>query len=234
MPFDTTTPRTRIDAAGRCAAHGNVVAWCKESRRMPPTIRLATAQDANQIQAIYAPIVRETPISFEWEPPTPEVMRQRIEQTLLQFPWLVVEHHGDVLGYAYASRHRERASYQWSVDVSVYVHAAARRLGVGRAVYTSLFAALMVQGFSHAYAGATLPNPASVALHESLGFDRIGVYPGVGYKAGRWHDVIWWGLALQPKPATPEPPRALPLVRDTPAWQVALDAGLPDLHRLNP
>ncbi len=135
---------------------------------MPPTIRLATAHDADQIHAIYAPIVRDTPISFEWEPPTPDEMRQRIVQTLAYLPWLVVEHRGDVLGYAYAGKHRDRTSYQWSVDVSVYIHADARRSGIGRALYTSLFAVLVVQGFYNAYAGATLPNPGSVALHESL------------------------------------------------------------------
>ncbi len=197
---------------------------------MPPMIRLATAHDADQIHAIYAPIVRDTPISFEWEPPTTDEMRQRIVQTLAYLPWLVLEHQGDVLGYVYAGKHRERTAYQWSVDVSVYIHADARRSGVGRALYTSLFAVLVMQGFYNAYAGATLPNPGSVALHESLGFQRIGVYHAVGYKAGSWHDVVWWVLALQAKPAIPQPPLALSVVRETPAWHTAVGSGLPYLH----
>jgi phosphinothricin acetyltransferase len=129
-------------------------------------IRLATAHDALGIQAIYAPIVRDTAISFDVEPPTVEEMRQRIISTLAYWPWLVCDRDGDILGYVYASQHRTRQAYQWSVDVSVYVHAAARRSGVGRGLYRSLFALLTLQGFYQAYAGITLPNPASVGLHE--------------------------------------------------------------------
>jgi phosphinothricin acetyltransferase len=199
---------------------------------MSSSIRLATEHDAESIHAIYAPIVRDTPISFEWEPPTVEEIRQRIMRTLATLPWLVYEHDGDVLGYVYAGKHRDRTAYQWSVDVSVYVHPSARRMGVGRALYTSLFAVLRLQGFRNAYAGATLPNPGSVALHEGLGFQRVGVYHAVGYKAGAWHDVVWWERALQAKPATPPPlPVALDQVQGTPAWNAALTAGLPLLRR---
>src|SRR5690606_40040690 len=133
---------------------------------MAPVIRLATEQDAAQIQAIYASIVRETAISFEFDPPTVEEMRQRIRKTFERLPWLVYEDRGAILGYVYASPHRERAAYQWSVDVSVYVRADARRSGVGRALYTSLFRLLALQGYYNAYAGISLPNPASVSLHE--------------------------------------------------------------------
>jgi L-amino acid N-acyltransferase YncA len=197
---------------------------------MPPLIRLATPHDADQIHAIYAPIVRDTPISFEWEPPTTDEMRRRVVQTLTYFPWLVLDHEGDLLGYVYASKHNERMAYQWSVDVSVYVHANARRSGVGRALYMSLFAALVVQGFYNAYAGATLPNPGTVALHESMGFQRVGVYESVGYKAGRWHDVIWWARDLQAKDGMPQPLVGLATARETPAWQPALATGLPFIH----
>jgi phosphinothricin acetyltransferase len=173
---------------------------------MAPVIRLATEQDAAQIQAIYASIVRETAISFEFDPPTVEEMRQRIRKTLERLPWLVYEDRGAILGYVYASPHRERAAYQWSVDVSVYVRADARRSGVGRALYTSLFRLLALQGYYNAYAGISLPNPASVSLHESLGFRPVGVFQAVGYKFGKWHDVGWWQLALQDRPASPKPP----------------------------
>jgi L-amino acid N-acyltransferase YncA len=173
---------------------------------MEPTIRLATEDDAGQILAIYAPIVRETPISFEMEPPTVEAMRQRISDTLGCFPWLVCESADELLGYAYGSRHRARAAYDWSAEVSVYVHASARRSGVGRDLYRSLFEILRLQGYCNALAGATLPNPASVGLHESLGFQPVGIYRSVGYKFGAWHDVGWWQLSLQPHTACPAPP----------------------------
>ena len=149
-------------------------------------------------------------------------MRQRIRQTLDYAPWVVCEHRGEVQGYAYASAHRTRAAYQWSVDVSVYVHAAAHRAGVGRAVYCSLFQLLTLQGFYNAYAGITLPNPASVGLHESLGFHPVGVYRAVGYKLGAWHDVGWWQLVLQAHAIPPEPPTDFNVVRASVTWDTAL------------
>jgi L-amino acid N-acyltransferase YncA len=153
-------------------------------------------------------------------------MRRRIEVTLQRYPWLVCERHGRVLGYAYAGAHGSRAAYQWSVDVSVYVHEEARRTGVGRALYASLFAALDVQGFYNAYAGATLPNPASVGLHESVGFRPVGVYRGVGYKLGAWHDVVWWHLPIRERVADPDPPAVLPSVVGSEEWDAALASGL--------
>ena len=106
-------------------------------------------------------------------------------------------------GYAYASRHRDRAAYQWSIDVSVYVRADAHRRGIGRALYAALLRIVVAQGFYNAYAGITLPNPASVGLHESFGFRPVGMYRRVGHKLGAWHDVGWWALDLQPRPASP-------------------------------
>ena len=133
---------------------------------MPPAIRLATLDDAEQVQAIYAPYCH-TPISFETDPPTVEQMRGRLAKVLGCYPWLVCEEGGEVLGYAYATRHRERAAYRWSVDTSVYVGQGRQRRGVGRALYTSLFAVLPLQGYVNAYAGVTLPNPASVGTLRS-------------------------------------------------------------------
>jgi L-amino acid N-acyltransferase YncA len=198
--------------------------------RSPTIIRLATERDAEQIAAIYAPNVTDTIISFEFEPPTADEMRRRIEVTLRRYPWLVCERQGRVLGYAYAGAHGSRAAYQWSVDVSVYVHEDARRTGVGRALYASLFAALDLQGFYNAYAGATLPNPASVGLHEAVGFQPVGVYRGVGYKLGAWHDVVWWHLLLRERVAYPNPPVNLPSVLGSEEWDVALTKGLPLLR----
>jgi L-amino acid N-acyltransferase YncA len=157
-------------------------------------------------------------------------MRRRIEGTLLRYPWLVCERRGWVLGYAYAGTHGSRAAYQWSVDVSVYVRQEAHRTGVGRALYASLFGALNLQGFYNAYAGATLPNPASVGLHESVGFRVVGVYRGVGYKMGAWHDVVWWHLPLRERVADPDPPADLPSVVGSEDWEAALASGLPLLR----
>ncbi len=193
---------------------------------MGAAIRLATPHDAAAILAIYAPIVLHTAISFEMVPPALTDMQQRITDTLTTWPWLVCERAGEILGYAYASRHRARAAYQWSVDTSVYVHAGVHRAGVGRALYTSLVALLRLQHFFNAYAGITLPNPASAALHESVGFQALGVYHAVGYKLGAWHDVGWWQLALQPHTDSPQAPTALPIAQDTPAWPAALAQGL--------
>jgi L-amino acid N-acyltransferase YncA len=193
---------------------------------MAATIRLATEQDAEDTLAIYAPIVRSTPISFELEPPSVSEMRRRIADTLAYLPWLVCEDRGAMLGYAYASKHRVRAAYQWSVDVSVYVHAPARRAGVGRALYTSLLKMLILQGFYHALAGIALPNPASVGFHEALGFQLVGVYRAVGYKLGAWHDVGWWQLSLQEPSLPPDAPLPLKEVQGSAEWQAALAAGL--------
>jgi phosphinothricin acetyltransferase len=90
----------------------------------------------------------------------------------------------------------------------VYIHAKARRTGMGRALYHALFALLSLQGFYQGFAGITLPNPASVGLHEALGFQPVGVYHAVGYKLGGWHDVGWWQRAFQPRPSLPTPPTA--------------------------
>jgi len=136
----------------------------------------------------------------------------------------------ELQGYAYASAHRTRAAYQWSVDVSVYVRADVRRAGVGRAVYRSLFALLAVQGYYNAYAGITLPNPASVGLHESLGFHPVGVYGAVGYKLGAWHDVGWWHLSLRPRSMPPDSLADLRAAQTRTGWDAALATGLPFLR----
>ena len=192
----------------------------------PPAIRLATEGDAGQVAAIYDPIVRDTIISFETEAPTEDEMRRRISNTLEHFPWLVYERDEKVLGYAYAATHRSRAAYRWCADVSAYVREDGRRTGVGRALYTSLNAVLVLQGYYNAYAGISLPNPASVRLHESVGFRPVGVYREVGYKVGGWHDVGWWQLALRERDAGPAPPVALPAVVGSGEWDAALSSGL--------
>lgn len=177
-------------------------------------VRDARGDDAAAIAAIYAPVVRDTPISFELEPPDAAAMRQRVLDTLERRPWLVCEREGEVVGYAYAASHRERAAYQWCVETSVYIAESARRQGVGRTLYAALLPLLARQGYVHAYAGITLPNPASVGLHEALGFRPIGVYQAIGFKLGAWHDVGWWDLTLPARalPAQPAAPVPYPLV----------------------
>ena len=195
---------------------------------MTALIRLATESDAAAIQAIYAPIVQDTFISFEMDIPTVDEMRARVHKTLVAFPWLVCENEqGEVAGYVYASKHRERAAYQWAVDVTAYVSPIAHRSGVARGLYTSLFALLRLQGFFNAYAGIAMPNDASVGAHRAVGFQAIGVYHNVGYKLGKWHDVSWWGLALQPALTEPPTPKPLDEIRTHPEWDAALNAGLP-------
>ena len=193
------------------------------------TIRLATEQDAARVRDIYAPFCAHTPVSFEEAAPTVEEMLRRIRKTLDRLPWLVCDE-GEVLGYAYAAPHRERAAYRWSVEVTAYVREDQHRKGIGRALYTSLFRLLVLQGFYNAFAGITLPNPGSVGLHEALGFRPIGLYTAIGFKAGCWHDVGWFQLELQPRPAVPPEPRALPQLNPGPELFAALAAGLPLLR----
>jgi L-amino acid N-acyltransferase YncA len=172
-------------------------------------VRVATPGDAEAIAAIYSPIVTLTAISFETEPPTATEMRLRIQSTLQRLPWLVgLDAGGDVNGYVYASKHRERPAYQWCVDTTAYVRQDSRGQGVGRRLYTVLFDALLRLGYHQAFAGIALPNDPSVGLHEALGFRALGVYRKVGHKLGRWHDVGWWQKPLREPSAEPEPPRA--------------------------
>ena len=178
-------------------------------------IRLATAADAAELAALYAPFVAAAATSFELEPPGRGEMARRIESVCRHTPWLVWEDAGRLAGYAYASRHRERAAYQWSVDVSAYVDPAWHRRGIGRALYAALFRCLERQGFYRAYAGITLPNSASVGLHSAMGFGIVGVFRAVGYKLGRWHDVAWYERALRPLAPNPAPP--VPLAGWTPS-----------------
>jgi len=171
------------------------------------TIRLAQTADAAAVAAIYGPFCETTAVSFEVAAPDAGEMAARIDAVTRQYPWLVLERDGAIAGYAYATRHRDRAAYMWSVDTAVYVDAAARRTGVGRALYDKLFTLLVEQGYFKAYAGITVPNEASVALHTAVGFTSVGTYHGVGYKLGAWRDVAWFERRLQPEQPDPAPPR---------------------------
>lgn len=166
-------------------------------------IRVAQPEDGPAVSSIYAHYVRETAASFETDPPGGEVMSSRISDVLPTYPYLVALREGGVVGFAYAGQHRARPAYRWSVDVTIYVAPTATRTGIGRALYTPLLDVLRLQGFHSAFAGITLPNPGSVALHEAFGFERIGLYKNVGYKHGAWRSVEWWGFEISDSDSPP-------------------------------
>ena len=197
---------------------------------MAPVIRLAEESDAEGVLSIYAPVVRETAISFELEPPSIEEMRERIRSLRGRLPWLVCVEGPEVCGYAYADRFRTRAAYQWSAEVTVYVNPTWRRRGVGHALYSSLLAVMRLLGYRSAFAGIALPNPPSVALHEALGFRPAGVFRAAGFKLGRWHDVGWWQLEVQPLDPPAGAPRTVTEAAALPEWPVALARGLERLR----
>jgi len=173
------------------------------------TIRDADPQrDGAACAAIYAPNVEASPISFEEVAPDAAEMSARIERTAATHPWLVAERGGEAIGYAYACPHRERPAYRWAVDVSVYIATDSRGEGHGRRLYSELFERLRRLGYRTACAGITLPNPASVALHERLGFLPVGTFRAIGWKAGAWRDIGWWQLELAPAGAQ-QPPEPL-------------------------
>jgi len=163
------------------------------------------ARDAAACAAIYAPHVEGSPVSFEERAPDAEEMAARIERYGAGHAWLVAEREGEVAGYAYATAFNERPAYRWSTSVSVYVAEDARGQGLGRALYEALFERLRERGFRIACAGITLPNEASERLHESLGFELVGVNRGIGFKEGAWRDVGWYQLELAPAGAGPPP-----------------------------
>jgi L-amino acid N-acyltransferase YncA len=175
------------------------------------TIRLADpVRDAGSVAEIYRPAVEATIASFEEAAPDAGEMGRRISTALAYTPWLVAEADGVVVGYAYADRHRERAGYRWSVNISVYVAGTHAGRGIGRRLYDELLAVLRRQRFVNVYAGIALPNPASVALHESIGMRRTALYERVGFKFGAWHDVAWYALRLSDPDGIPPEPIRLP------------------------
>ena len=169
------------------------------------SIRPASVDDARGILDVYAPFVTETVVSFEEEPPSIQEMAERVAQS---HAWLVAAAPSRVYGYAYATPFHPRAAYRWSVEVSVYLAPDAHGRGVGKQLLRELLDRLGSLGFVNAFAGTTLPNPASVGLFEGFGFKQIALQEKAGFKLGAWHDVGWWQLRLQ-DPSVP-PPRLEP------------------------
>lgn len=158
---------------------------------MDMTLRSACPADGAACAAIYAPYVTDTAITYETEPPSAVEMGRRIEASVRNHAWIVLEDGGRVIGYAYGTPHKTRPAYRWSCEVSVYLEPGRRRTGAGRTLYEELFARLAGRGFRMALAGVSLPNDASLGLHRAMGFEPIGTYRRIGWKHGRWHDCTW-------------------------------------------
>ena len=159
-------------------------------------IRPDTLADAPELVRIYAPYVENTAITFEYDVPTTEEFERRIEKTLQRFPYLVAEENDQVLAYAYASTYYDRSAYDWAVEVSVYVDQDYLGQGLGSRLYEALETELEARGFLRFLACISLPNPASIALHEKRGYVQVAHFPKIGYKFDHWHDIIWMQKTL--------------------------------------
>jgi L-amino acid N-acyltransferase YncA len=187
-----------------------------------PVLRLATPADGAAVAAVYGPYVTASVVSFEAEAPSAAEMAGRIERTVARTPWIVAEVDGSVRAYAYGTRHRERAAYDWTVETTVYVDEGFLRRGLGRAAMEAVHRVLRLQGAHLAVAGITLPNPGSVGLHLALGYRHVGAFEAIGYKFGAWHGVDWYALELGPRPDIPAPLVPLPELLGDPRLAEAL------------
>lgn len=178
-------------------------------------IRLATENDSESLLNIYGEYIRNTAVTFEIDIPSVVEFSNRISNVLESNPWIVCEINGENVGYAYASMHRERAAYQWSVDVTVYINPQFHRKHIATALYTALIELLKIQGYYNAYAGVSLPNVNSEGFHEFFGFKPVGVFRKVGYKFGEWRDVKWFELRIQEYSSNPQVPITINKIKDT-------------------
>ena len=169
-------------------------------------IRPATVQDVPQILDIYRPYIETTAISFEYTVPTLKEFTDRFLSITAQFPWLVWEEKGKLLGYAYGSLPFERAAYQWSAEASIYLCPEARGKGIGRKLYAALEDILRKQGYRKVYAIITTANEASVAFHKAVGYRHTATVPNCGYKFGAWYGTVWMEKDLNTWPTPPQPP----------------------------
>lgn len=160
-------------------------------------IRPVQLSDAETIRAIYQPYVTETVITFEVDVPTVQEFERRITKTLTQFPYLVAEVDGKVVGYAYASTYYARAAYDWTVELSIYISKEARGQGIGSALYNALEEELQARGYLRFLACIALPNEASIAMHEKRGYVQVAHFPKIGYKFDQWHDIVWMQKSLE-------------------------------------
>ena len=197
---------------------------------MSVKIRLASEEDAQQILEIYSPVVRLTHISFELDVPDVSDIAERIAQTMRQYPWLVCEIGDRIAGYAYAGAFRGRSAYQWTTETTVYVRESYQRRGIARALYASLLEILRQQGYRNAIGVIALPNAASIRTHEALGFQEIGIFKNVGFKAGSWRDTGWWQLDLNQTPERLSPPQPILDLAMRDGFDALLKTGLPGIR----
>lgn len=195
-------------------------------------IRLIADDDAAQVLAIYAPYVQNTIISFEYEPPSLEEYRQRIQTVTAEYPWFVCLQGDTIIGYAYAGKHRYRTAYQWSPESTVYMSPEFHRQGIARVLYETLFDVLRLQGYFNVYAGVGLPNEKSVGFHRALGFEEIGIFKKVGYKHGNWHDTQWFQLHLAHHILNPPIPKTIHDVKDSEPFALIMENAQNRLSRL--
>ena len=167
-------------------------------------LRLVKVEDTKAILDIYAQYI-DTAISFEYVLPDEESFRKRIKGIAKEYPYLVCETDEGIAGYAYAHRQMEREAYQWNAELSIYLSKDATSKGYGKKLYTSLMDILKLQGVKTVYGLVTVPNEKSEALHESLGFEKVGVCKNTGYKSGAWRDVTWFEKQIAPYESEPKP-----------------------------
>lgn len=187
-------------------------------------IRELSGGDAEGTLEVYRPYVEDSIISFEYQPPSLQEWKGRIATITSEYPWLVCEHNGQVIGYAYASKHRTRTAYSWAVESTVYLSDKFHRLGIARILYETLFEVLKLQGYVNVYAGITMPNIKSEEFHKALGFYELGLFKKIGYKFGAWHDTKWLQLHLTEHPETPSDLKLPEEVRGTPAFEHVMAA----------
>lgn len=177
---------------------------------MNTTIRFARIEDTKEILSIYAPYVLHDSATFEYEVPSIEEFEKRIQTIQKSYPYLVYEENNEILGYAYASRYKERKAYEWDVEVSVYVRKDSLGKGIGKKLYACLFTILKKQNICNVYACITGENIGSIKMHEKLGFEHAALFKRSGYKFHRWLDVVWMEKSLQ----LVEEPREIIRIKD--------------------
>lgn len=170
--------------------------------------RLAHPEDAANLLAIYAPYIENTPITFEYEVPTLEEFAARIRNISTDYPYFVCLAGDQIVGYAYAHRHMERAAYQWNAEISIYLQEMSTQKGLGKILCRALLQLLRLQGIRNVYSCVTIPNPRSEGLHHSMGFRMQGIFHNAGYKCGQWHDVAWFEKSISDYPFNPAPLRS--------------------------
>ncbi|KXT75130.1 Phosphinothricin N-acetyltransferase [Streptococcus sp. DD10] len=160
-------------------------------------IRHVRIEDASDLRSIYAPYVTNTAITFEYAVPSVAEFESRIDKIVQDYPYLVVEVEGRIVGYAYASSYSERAAYHWAVELSIYMDESERGKGLGRLLYKALEKELLKRGYLRFLACIALPNDASIQFHRKQGYQQVAHFPNIGYKFHKWHDIIWMQKSIE-------------------------------------